>query len=76
MVSMRTDISKSFRSVRKALGLTQAEMARAIGVCRVTLCMYETGAIRAPGGDKVLRLLQLAAEQMAGQIPQEMVDKK
>ncbi len=65
---METNIAKTFRAVREKLGLTQAEMAARLGVSRVTLSMYETGAIKSPGGDKLVRLLNIIDSQSLSQV--------
>ena len=57
------------RALRERAGITQADVAKALGVHRITVTRWETGQ-RVPGNKKIeayVRLLdRLAAEVMTG----------
>lgn len=59
---METNIAKTFKDTRLKLGLSQEDMAALLGINRVTLSMYETGAIEAPGSDKLIKLMNLISD--------------
>jgi DNA-binding transcriptional regulator YiaG len=52
------------RAIREAAGVSQARLAKELGVNRVTLCRWEAGQ-RRPRGSKALRYAQLLAELQA-----------
>ena len=57
------DVSAAtFRAARKALGLTQAEVAELLGTTAETLSRYENGHLEVP------RTVQLATAELAGAI--------
>jgi transcriptional regulator with XRE-family HTH domain len=53
------------RAIRKASGATQGEVAGALGVHRVTIARYESGA-RIPRGDLARRYMRLLQEISTG----------
>lgn len=59
MSAMETDIAKIFKEARVKFGFSQEEMAARLGINRVTLSMYETGAIPSPGSDKLMKLMEM-----------------
>ncbi len=48
--------SDAFRKLRKRFGLTQAQLARQLGVHRVTVTNWERGVAKVPG--PVVRLMR------------------
>jgi len=72
LVKVRGDLrSGRARAIREAVGLSQAEIARAVGVERATVALWEQGR-RIPHGDPALaygRLLAELAARDAGTVP-------
>lgn len=56
MITLGT-IGLAVREARKEKGMTQAELASAVGLGRATLSQFENGIVRELGIRKVLRLL-------------------
>lgn len=54
-------IAKEFKSRRQALGLNQTDLARVLGVHRLTVHKYEHGLLDVP--QTVALVLRLAAKQ-------------
>lgn len=52
------DIGQKIRQARKEKRLTQAEVAKAVGIGRMTLSQIENGTIQEIGIRKVIRLLE------------------
>ncbi|MBU0653352.1 MAG: helix-turn-helix transcriptional regulator [Proteobacteria bacterium] len=50
-------LGRSIREARKREGLTQAEVAKAVGIGRAALSRLESGAIREMGIRKIVRVL-------------------
>lgn len=69
------DIGKLLKDRRKELNLTQADVAKAVGVVDATICRWETGNISNMGRDKIYKLatvLQISPAEIMGFSEQEM----
>jgi transcriptional regulator with XRE-family HTH domain len=58
-------LGRSIRDARKRMKLTQAEVAKAVGIARSTLGQIEKGTIQDIGIRKVLRVLDLLNLEIA-----------
>lgn len=62
-------MATKLREIRKARGLTQAELAEITNINRVTIARYELGLIK-PGADNLVKLtnaLQCTADELLQQ---------
>lgn len=55
---MLFDIGKQIRNVRKSRKISQAELAKALGMSRTTIGQIENGAVREIGVRKLIRVLE------------------
>jgi transcriptional regulator with XRE-family HTH domain len=55
---MLFDIGKQIRQARKSRKVSQAELAKALGMSRTTIGQIENGAVREIGVRKLIRVLE------------------
>ena len=61
---MLTDIGKAIRTARKLRGLSQAELAKSLGMSRTTIGQIESGTVQEIGVRKLMRLLDALGLQL------------
>lgn len=70
---MLFDIGKQIRQVRKSRKISQAEIAKALGMSRTTIGQIENGSVQEIGVRKLIRLLEFLGLELrvrpAGQPP-------
>lgn len=54
---MLTEIGQKIRTARKLRGLSQAELAKSLGMSRTTIGQIESGTVQEIGVRKLMRLL-------------------
>ena len=58
---MKTNLAEYIKSLRKALGLTQSELAAILKIQRYNISKYENG-ITIPPGDVLLKMIEIGKE--------------
>ena len=61
---------KQIKAIRRALGVTQQEIAQMIGATQVTIARYETGVSQPTGA------YRLALEELAAKVKGKKANKK
>jgi len=59
-------IGKEIRKARRGRKLSQAELARALGMSRTTIGQIENGTVQDIGGRKLMRILEFLGLELRG----------